>query len=148
MGVDYEQLSKVSSDRAANSGASVFQASLYPILSGFFGPFPNMNRMFPFGFVFSFGLLIKDFISPLFISNIISIIRIKNIIYYPLLCFCAANILMMIISGVSLDMRYHITYIPFFFIIALAPFNMIFEKYKLWIIWTVLLLIVVVYNYR
>ena len=148
MGADYEHVLAVAADRTSRSGASAFQASLYPILGGFLGPFPNMNQLAAYGFMLSFGLWVKDVLSPIFLSNVINIIRTKSLLFYPLLCFCAANILMIIVSGVSLDMRYHITYIPFFLIVALAPFDLVFGKNKLGMIWAMLFLIIIVYNCR
>lgn len=72
----------------------------------------------------------------------------REIKWFSILFFCLCNLLMLIVSGTALDMRFHITYIPLFLLISLnsmekRKFNFIYSVY-----FVGLLLIILVYNSR
>lgn len=107
--------------RMGLTGGTAIQSLLFPILALFFGPFPNLDRTNQYGFMYGFALLFKDLLSPYFLYAVYWMIRRVAYQYFPLIVFVGCNMLMLIVSGVSADMRYHVTYMPFFFLLMLWP---------------------------
>ncbi len=99
-----------------------FSTSVFPYVAAFFGPYSNFDRLGTSGltFVTSITMFIKAILSLWFVVGIFRIIKHYKEEYYPMLVYILASIAMLIQSGVSLDMRFHFTYLPFFFIVAFS----------------------------
>ena len=134
--------------RVGATGASSIQSFLFPILALFFGPFPNMDRTNQYGFMYGFALLFKDLLSPFFLSAVYLVVRRYVQTYFPVLAFVFCNMLMLIVSGVSADMRYHITYMPFFFMMLFVPGNRSFKGWVYWVYVIAVMLIILMYSTR
>lgn len=134
--------------RVGRTGASAIQSLLFPILALFFGPFPNLDRTNQYGFMYGFALLFKNLLSPFFLSAIYWVIRRTAYRYFPLVVFVCCNMLMLIVSGVSADMRYHITYIPFFFLLTLWPGGKRVQSIPYWVYVGIIIAIVFMYATR
>lgn len=147
-GISFEQIHSVTESRMSRVRGNSLTMVLLPPLSLFLGPFPNMDRTNIAGFMYGFSLLLKDFVSPYFISAIYGIIRNFSYQFYPLLVFIVCNLMMLLVSGVTLDIRYHITYIPFFFLLVMAPYKFIFKGYKYYIILLMVVIVTGLYSMR
>lgn len=147
-GMSFEHIQWVTGNRMSRVRADSLTMALFPSLSLFLGPFPNMDRTNITGFMYGFSLLLKDFISPYFISAIYGIIRNFSYQFYPLLVFIICNLMMLLVSGVTLDIRYHITYMPFFFLLVMAPYKFIFKGYKYYVILSMIVIVIGIYSTR
>lgn len=130
------------------ASSNIFISSLYPTVSTLLGPFPNMNRTNDGGFMYGFALLLKNFLSPYFLSAIYSIIRNCSYRFYPILVYITGNLMLVLITRAALDIRFHITYIPFFFLLIFIPQKFIFRGYKYYIILLLIIVIVSTYTSR
>lgn len=148
-GVTYEHILNVADSRFAKTKSSGFLVStIFPSISMLIGPYPNMDRADSKGFMYGFSLLLKDFITPFFISAVYGIICNYSYRFYPVLVFIVCNLMMLLVSGVTLDIRYHITYMPFFFLLVMAPYNFIFRGYKYYVIMLATVVIIAFYSTR
>lgn len=148
-GITYEHILTVADSRIAKTNSdSLLVKTIFPSFSMLLGPFPNMDRTDGKGFMYGFSLLLKDFVSLYFISAISGIIRNYSYRFYPILFFVFCNLMMVLVSGVTLDIRYHITYIPFFFLLVMTPFNFIFKGYKYYAIMLITVMIIGIYSTR
>ncbi len=90
-----------------------------PIISGILGPFPIVDRTGEFAFISSYTVYVKCSLGLFFSYGIYKIIKKQDIRYFSILVFLFYSIYMTIITGVSFDIRYHVTYLPLFFIVAM-----------------------------
>lgn len=134
--------------RMGSTDASASQRLLFPILTTFFGPFPNVDRTNAYGFMYGFALLLKNLLSPFFLSGVYVIVRRYVHDYFPLLVYIFCNILMLIVSGVTADMRYHITYMPFFFLLLFIPGCRNISRSLYWLYVVAIIAIIFVYTTR
>lgn len=102
-----------------------FMSSMLPSIAGFFGPFPNLDRLGTSGLVFvaSLAMFVKSILSLWFVIGVYKIVTHYKAEYYGMLVYVLSTILMLMQSGVTLDMRFHFTYLPFFFPICFIGFN-------------------------
>lgn len=147
-GISYEHILTVTDRRMAKTQVGTLAATFFSSISTILGPFPNMDRTNSKGFMYGFALLLKDFLSPYFISAFYSIIRNYSYRFYPILTFIVCNLMLVLVGGVALDIRYHVTYIPFFFLLVLVPHDFIFKGYKYCIILLVIVFVISVYSHR
>lgn len=119
------------------------------LLSGLLGPFPNFTRSGIYGIFNSIGLLFKCFI-PFYIYRVIPVIMRQQVYYMiPVLLCLFMGIAMLVISGVALDIRYHITFFPPLLLLlaySLAQKNSIPKTFGLYL--SLIIVIIVQYNLR
>ena len=128
MDADLGQVTKTAEHRISIRGyKGAFYSQIVPLLSAIFGPFPNFDRVGDYAIIHSLTPFMKCFFSSMFVMGLYSIVRYLKEDYVPLVAYIFFSILMTVMSGVSLDMRYHLTYFPFFLMIS---FNFI-KKRKL-----------------
>lgn len=84
---------------------------------GLFGPLPNLSRDGT-QFICSIAMFLKGAFTLSFLLGVYEIIKKELRSYYPLVIFALCNIAMVSHTGVGLDMRFHYTYMPVFFVIA------------------------------
>lgn len=119
MGVSLDFIMSVADYRTSKAMKGQASYGQYvPLLAGLIGPFPNIDRSSLFAIMNSLSVYIKMALSFSFIMSIYIIVKKIEYKYIPMVFFIFFNVWMTIISGVSLDLRYHITYLPFFFIIC------------------------------
>lgn len=94
-----------------------FMSSMLPPIAGIFGPFPNLDRLGTSGLVFvsSLSMFVKSILSLWFVIGIYKIVTQYKAEYYGMLVYVLSTLLMLMQSGVTLDLRFHFTYLPFFF---------------------------------
>lgn len=110
------------------TGTDMSYKNIISVLAGVLGPFPNFDRPSEYAFMHSVFAFISCFMHIYFLVAIYKVIKNNQYIYYPMILYVIMTIVMNIVSGVTLDMRFHITYMPFFFILAVP--NMRFKPLR------------------
>lgn len=82
------------------------------VLATVVGPFPNFSRAPSYAFVHSADLVLKMVISYYVLWMICKIVKNYLLIFYPLLLFFLMHLVMVVLSGVAMDIRYQITAFP------------------------------------
>jgi hypothetical protein len=102
-----------SSEQLAKSGSVSNVGTLFFIISGFIGPFPGLvNIPAPTHKIHSTtlyqlgGLFSLIFLKSFFIIGVLSIIKNKIKVFYPILGFYFINLLGLALSATALDIRY------------------------------------------
>ena len=144
IGVPLEVVVKTTAWRIerATSGQASY-AGYLPILAAILGPFPIFDRPAIYAIEFSQAVFVKDVLGLSFMWGIYDKIKHLDIDYIPLIIFITFNIFMLVTAGVTLDIRYHMTYLPFFFLIAVSYLR----KKPLWDWGFILMLLVIIYFY-
>lgn len=133
-------------DRALEAGAD--SGYFVQALGGLFGPFPNFTRYVQYGILHSSGLLFKCILGALAFRSVYFVVRRLDYIFYPVLLFLFLGLLMRILCGVALDMRYDITFFESFVIISLYNTEKIQESTFIRLYTLCVLAIIVMYNLR
>lgn len=76
------------------------------------GPFPNFSRSAEYAIVHSPGLIIKILLNFSLILGLFNVIRNYDYKKYHIVVFFLIDAVTLILAGVALDMRYHITLFP------------------------------------
>jgi len=148
-GYSMDVVSATTASRMNRSVGSGFFGWLTQLFAAFYGPFPNFTRMGQYGFYYSSGLLFKSIISLFVNVGLFSIVKNLEWRLYPLVFFLLMGYFMIIISGVSLDIRYHITFFAPFVIIFAYVFEQISLRLSLINLHTcMIILLVLLYNLR
>lgn len=99
------------------------------IISGIFGPFPNVNYdPISEGYYSAFfgpGLILKSLLSLMFILGVKQIVQTKNVRLYPITIFCLIQLCASIVVLRALDIRFSIYWFPFYYLIAAYYLNTI-----------------------
>jgi hypothetical protein len=82
------------------------------IIAGFFGPFPNFNRIHEFEIMETGGVFLKVIISLLLWMGVLMIVKKFNYKYYPIVLYVVVNLLVLLLYGKTLDMRYQLVCLP------------------------------------
>lgn len=144
MGISLETIINATSwriDRTATGQATY--AGYLPLLAAILGPFPIFDRPATYSIEFSQAVFVKDVLGLSFFMGVYDKIKRLDIDFLPMIIYIVFNIFMMITAGVSLDIRYHMTYLPFFFLIA-VPF---LKKKYFWDWGYVIFILVIIYFY-
>lgn len=118
-GISFEMIIKAAMWRTeTRTAGQASYAGYLPLLGAIVGPFPVLDRTAIYSIEFSQAVFVKDVFGLSFFLGVYDKIKRLDINYMPIIIYVIFNIFMLITAGVSLDMRYHMTYIPFFFLIA------------------------------
>lgn len=149
-GISMEHVSRVTEARLTRTGESKITQWLIQILSSTIGPFPNFTRAAQYGIYHNSGLLLKCFLS--FFTYIGAYQALKKLEYqfYPIILFLLMGYSMLVLSGVALDMRYHVTFLFAFMIMAIKGIQEYIpnNKYLLYPYTICCILIITFYNIR
>lgn len=118
-------------------------AKLLPYIAAFTGPFPILDRAGGYAQMYSMAPFIKDIFAFFFIVAFVKLFKEASVKYMPMLVYILFTLVMLVTSGVTLDLRYHITYIPFFFVISVTYAR----KSSLWLSFYIFILFVFIYLY-
>ncbi len=113
-GKDIEAVLAVTESRAKSSIKSI-GGTLTWIVSGLsviFGPYANFVKMIQYAIVHSSGLLLKGVMGYPMLVGLWIAIRQYSWRYYTLLTYFLLHAIMVVVCGVSLDLRYQITLFP------------------------------------
>lgn len=144
IGVSLDIIIKTATWRIERSAAGqASYAGYLPLLAAIFGPFPVFDRPGIYSIEFSQAVFVKDVLGLSFFLGVYDKIKRLDIVYMPIIIYIIFNIFMLITAGVTLDIRYHMTYLPFFFLIA-VPY---LKKKYLWDWGYIAILLVIIYFY-
>jgi len=146
-GISIEQVLATAAWRNDQMGNEVSGQSIQ-ILSALIGPFPNFTRSVQYGIYHSCGLLFKDLMSFFCLHGIISTITQKNYTFYGPSCYYLMGLLMLVVGGVALDMRYAITFYPAFIILLLYGLQKRQNKYLTILFNFIIIGVIIIYNQR
>ena len=145
-GIGFDHIINVSHYRM---GGEAFLNWAVQLLSAMIGPFPNYSRAVQYGIISTYSLQLKCFLSFVVLMSIWNIIKNAEYKLYWILCYYLLGIIMLTISAVSLDMRFHVTFFPAFVLLlanALDNVNLKSISFNIYII--VLTILVSYYNIR
>lgn len=115
-----------------------------------FGPFPNFIYTIQCGIYHSAGLLLKSIFLNLFACmGIVYVIKRFDYRYYPVALYLIMGIFMLMVTGFSLDMRYHVTFFPA--LILLVAYTLDTVKIRNVILWgycACMCVVIALYNLR
>lgn len=140
----------MNSNRFSDTSGTIIFKWFVQMIAAIIGPFPNFNQMASYGMLHSSGLVLKVLLSYLLGVGVYLVIKNTLYEYYPLIIFLLMGGVMLVISGVALDMRYHITFFPIILpLVALSLKNkniLISKKYLSYIV--LIIFIIIAYNGR
>ena len=119
------------------------------IISAILGPFPTFTKSGIYGIFNSIGLLLKC-LFPFFVYRVIPVV-LRTSAYYmvPPLLYLFMGGAMMIISGVALDLRYHITFFPALLVLLAYSLDWNSRINKTFILYLSFIIVVILqYNLR
>jgi hypothetical protein len=112
LGVDFVQYLVSANIRILRTVDNTLLAWLVQIIAGFFGPFPNFNRINDFEIMETGGVFLKVIISLLLWMGVLMIVKRFNYKYYPIVVYVVVNLLVVLLYGKTLDMRYQLVCLP------------------------------------
>lgn len=147
-GFSLDDVAVTSSNRMKGSMGTGAVGWILQILAALIGPFPNFLKTVGWGIYYSSGLLLKSLTSIFVLTGSFLVVKKLEWNLYPILLYLIMGFIMVVISSVSFDMRYHITFFPAYVILLFYGIDKI-ESFVRYIIFTLLVLsIIVVYNLR
>lgn len=113
-GKDLEAVLAVTEYRSGASTESVGSTVTWVVsmLAVLFGPYANFAHMSEYAIVHSSGVLFKGVLGCPLLIGLWTTIRHLSWRYYPLTVYFLLHTIMVVLAGVSLDMRYQITMFP------------------------------------
>jgi hypothetical protein len=119
------------------------------ILSSFLGPFPNFTRTAQYGIYHSAGLLLKSLMSLFFFCGLSAVWRRMDIKIYPVVLYLLMGGVMLVLAGVALDMRYHVTFFSLWIILGAYAWQYAKPKKITFFVYTIFIVfLILVYNLR
>lgn len=144
LGVSIENVSYTTNYRIRHADrSSSLYSKVLPIMSSIIGPFPNLDRTGKFSFIYSLTIFMKNCYTFFFLYGTIQIIRKQLINWYPIIVYIFITMSMLNVGGVSLDLRYHTTYLPLFFVVV----SKFFTKKKTLCYLSIFVFIILIYIY-
>lgn len=110
--VTMDHVYQVAESRMSRSGGLDIVGWLIHGLAAFFGPFPSITRTGQYGIYHSSGLLLKCLLNYFVFLGIYHVVRKYNYYFYPIILYFLMGLIMLLGSGTSFDIRYHITFFP------------------------------------
>lgn len=138
----------IASYRTGQVGQSVGSIGQWIIgfLAVFLGPFPNFSRAAELAIIHSPGVLMKGVVGFPILLGIIYYSKKYITKFYPLLVYFIMNILMTVLVGVSLDMRYQLPFFPIGLVYCAKYLQD--KKLKLYFVYYLFLLFILIWFYN
>lgn len=147
--VSLELVTSVAEYRMNSSGITGSIGWLIQGLATIIGPFPNFSRSVQYAMYFSSGLTTKIIFSVFVISALITVIKKYDWKFYSISAYLVMGYIMLLISGTSLDMRYHITFFPAFcLLLGYGLDRCHLKKERLYALCPIITTIALLYNFR
>lgn len=147
--IEMEHIYEVTEKRMAKSGGLDTTGWAIQSIAAIFGPFPNFTRTAQYGIYHSSGLLLKCILNLFACTGFVCVIKRFDYRYYPVALYLIMGIFMLLGTGTSLDMRYHVTFLPA--LIVLAAYTLDTVKIRNIILWgycTCVCIVIAFYNLR
>lgn len=148
-GISMDQVTSVTEHRMSKSTGLGFMGWLIQLFAVLLGPFPNFLRSGQYNIYFSSGLLNKVLFSVLVNFSVFNVIKGLDWKLYSIIAYLVMGYFMLIVSGVSFDLRYHITFFPAFSILfgyGLMKCNL--SNVALYSLSFIGLMVTLLYNFR
>jgi len=147
--IEMEHVYNVTEYRMSGSGGLNTTGWMIHGIAAIFGPFPNFTRMVQYGIYHSSGLLLKCILNLFAFTGVVFAIKRFDYRYYPLVLYLLMGIFMLLGSGTSLDMRYHVTFLPALIILAAYSLNTVrIKNIVLWGYCALSCVVIALYNLR
>lgn len=148
-GISMKLVTDVAADRMSRSGGTGFVGWLVHCSAAFIGPFPNFSRTGQYNIYFASGLINKVILSVFVNAAMLQVVRNLRWKFYPIFAYLFMGYVMLLASGTSLDIRYHITFFPAYSILLGFGLSYVqLNKMKLYGLCSIGLLIALFYNFR
>lgn len=148
-GISMKLVTDVAADRMSRSGGTGFVGWLVHCSAAFIGPFPNFSRTGQYNIYFASGLINKVILSVFVNAAMLQVVRNLRWKFYPIFAYLFMGYVMLLASGTSLDIRYHITFFPAYSILLGFGLSYVqLNKMKLYGLCSLGLLIALFYNFR
>lgn len=148
-GISMKLVTDVAADRMSRSGGTGFAGWLVHCSAAFIGPFPNFSRTGQYNIYFASGLINKVVLSVFVNAAMFQVVRNLRWKFYPIFAYLFMGYVMLLASGTSLDIRYHITFFPAYSILLGFGLSYVqLNKIKLYGLCSLGLLIALFYNFR
>jgi hypothetical protein len=148
-GFSMDHVLNTARSRIQRTGDSESMQWFIQFLSSFIGPFPNFTRTAEYGIYHNSGLLLKCFLNFFAYVGTYKILKNFDFRFYPIALYVFMGYLMLTISGVSLDMRYHVTFLSSLMILIANGLQRVSLKNYMFYIYSVIcILIIISYNIR
>lgn len=148
-GISMKLVTDVAADRMGRSGGTGFVGWLVHCSAAFIGPFPNFSRTGQYNIYFASGLINKVILSVFVNAAMFQVVRNLRWKFYPIFAYLFMGYVMLLASGTSLDIRYHITFFPAYSILLGFGLSYVqLNKMKLYGLCSLGLLIALFYNFR
>ena len=148
-GISMKLVTDVAADRMSRSGGTGFAGWLVHCSAAFIGPFPNFSRTGQYNIYFASGLINKVVLSVFVNAAMVQVVRNLRWKFYPIFAYLFMGYVMLLASGTSLDIRYHITFFPAYCILLGFGLSYVqLNKIKLYGLCSLGLLIALFYNFR
>jgi hypothetical protein len=121
--VSLEHIIWVTGNRISAKGSNLLFGWIVNIAGALVGPFPTFNRAANDALLVNVSLLFKLQISFALLIGIWRILKSYSHRYYALMVYVSLGVIMLILSGTSLDMRYQITFFPLMLVIIAYAFQ-------------------------
>lgn len=146
-GISMDKVTAITEARNNGMQSSV-SGPLIQTLAGLFGPFPNFNRLVAYGLYHSSGLLFKSILSVFLMGGIFYVYKNNKYRYFPISLYYVFGLLMLILGGVALDMRYAITFYMGYIILSCYGMLKLNNKYIISLVQIMSIGIIFLYNSR
>lgn len=149
-GITLEMIMNTTTYRLQRVSDNVYMQWTIQALSAFLGPFPSFLKLGQFSFLHSAGTLLKVLLGFSFLFALKRFFGQLNLHMAPHVLYCLLSMVVLVGSGVALDMRYHITIFPSFLLLSL--YGMSFFRGKIFnlqiLYFLIISAVVIMYNNR
>ena len=122
LGVSLEVVQKVAENRYSQTDANSTTKQLGDMIAAVIGPFPNFSSTIDSIF-YSYSSLLKMILNLPVLYSILMIFKKGMCNYYFIACFYLVGIMLTLVSGTGLDLRYHIPFFASFIILLRLYIN-------------------------
>ena len=146
-GISIEKLIAIAQTRNRIMGSELM-GPIVQVLAALIGPFPNFFRLGKYAMLFSSGILLKSILNIFFFVGVLKIVYNINYNFYPLVLYSLFGIVSVVLAGVSLDMRFVITFLPSTILVSLYAIHWIKRVRFIYYYLIFLVIITAAYNVR
>ena len=146
-GISIEKLIAIAQTRNRIMGSELM-GPIVQVLAALIGPFPNFFRLGKYAMLFSSGILLKSILNIFFFVGVLKIVYNLNYNFYPLVLYSLFGIVSVVLAGVSLDMRFVITFLPSTILVSLYSIHWIKRLGFIYCYLIFLVIIIAAYNVR
>lgn len=145
--VSLEHVMRIAQARNTSIGSGS-KGLLVQVCAAFLGPFPNFFKLGKYALLFSGGILLKSILNLFYFIGVWKVIQNLDYKFFPPALYSVFGIILVMLSGVALDMRFAITFLPAMILIVLHGIRGLRMSRYFYLYLTVLVIITAFYNVR